>query len=86
MDLGTIDAIEKSMAEVKRRKRGVVLNDEREENGAWNAVCISTYLLCFMCIGGQADYAPNTAQKVLAEEVTRVLHGEEGVKSAVVWL
>ncbi len=31
----------------------------------------------------QSDYAPNTAQKRLAEEVTRIVHGEEGVVSAL---
>lgn len=31
----------------------------------------------------QADYAPNTAQKRLAEEVTRIIHGEEGLKTAL---
>lgn len=31
----------------------------------------------------QADYVPNTAQKKLAEEVTRVVHGEEGVATAL---
>lgn len=29
------------------------------------------------------DYVPNTAQKRLAEEVTRIVHGEEGVKTAL---
>lgn len=29
------------------------------------------------------DYIPNTAQKRLAEEVTRIVHGEEGVKEAL---
>lgn len=29
------------------------------------------------------DYVPNTAQKRLAEEVTRIVHGEEGVSSAL---
>lgn len=31
----------------------------------------------------QADYVPNTAQKRLAEEVTRIVHGEEGVQTAL---
>lgn len=31
----------------------------------------------------QPDYKPNTAQKRLAEEVTRIVHGEEGVASAL---
>lgn len=31
----------------------------------------------------QADYVPNTAQKRLAEEVTRIVHGEEGLKTAL---
>ncbi|MDF2577113.1 MAG: tyrosine--tRNA ligase, chloroplastic/mitochondrial-like [Chlamydiales bacterium] len=30
-----------------------------------------------------ADYIPNTAQKRLAEEVTRLVHGEEGVQMAL---
>lgn len=30
----------------------------------------------------QADYLPNTAQKRLAEEITRIVHGEEGLKTA----
>lgn len=30
-----------------------------------------------------SDYVPNTAQKRLAEEVTRIVHGEEGVKTAL---
>lgn len=30
----------------------------------------------------QTDYAPNTAQKRLAEEMTRIVHGEEGLKTA----
>ncbi len=30
-----------------------------------------------------ADYVPNTAQKKLAEEVTRIVHGEPGVQSAL---
>jgi tyrosyl-tRNA synthetase len=29
------------------------------------------------------DYAPNSAQRVLAEEVTRVVHGDEGVRVAM---
>lgn len=29
------------------------------------------------------DYAPNTAQKRLAEEVTRIIHGEEGLQTAM---
>ena len=29
------------------------------------------------------DYSPNTAQKRLAEEVTRIVHGEEGLKVAL---
>lgn len=29
-----------------------------------------------------SDYVPNTAQKRLAEEVTRIVHGEEGLKTA----
>jgi len=32
---------------------------------------------------GRADYLPNTAQKRLAEEVTRIVHGEEGVATAL---
>lgn len=31
----------------------------------------------------EQDYAPNTAQKRLAEEVTRLVHGEEGLKKAL---
>lgn len=31
----------------------------------------------------QPDYVPNTAQKRLAEEVTRLVHGEEGLKRAL---
>ncbi len=31
----------------------------------------------------QPGYAPNTAQKKLAEEVTRIVHGEEGLKTAL---
>lgn len=31
----------------------------------------------------QSDYVPNTVQKRLAEEVTRIVHGEEGVKTAL---
>lgn len=30
----------------------------------------------------EADYKPNTAQKLLAAEVTRFVHGEEGLKQA----
>lgn len=30
-----------------------------------------------------SDYAPNTAQKKLAEEVTRIVHGENGLKIAL---
>lgn len=30
-----------------------------------------------------ADYAPNTAQKRLAEEVTRLVHGQEGLEKAL---
>lgn len=30
----------------------------------------------------QPDYAPNTAQKRLAEEITRIVHGEEGLQTA----
>lgn len=30
-----------------------------------------------------SDYVPNSAQKVLAEEVTRIVHGEEGLKRAL---
>ncbi len=30
-----------------------------------------------------SDYAPNTAQRRLAEEVTRIVHGQEGVEEAV---
>ena len=29
------------------------------------------------------DYAPNTAQRRLAEEVTRFVHGEEGLQQAI---
>ena len=32
---------------------------------------------------GEADYIPNTAQKRLAEEVTRWVHGEEGLEAAL---
>lgn len=28
----------------------------------------------------QPDYIPNTAQKRLAEEVTRIVHGDENLK------
>lgn len=31
----------------------------------------------------QADYIPNTVQKVFAEEVTKIVHGEEGLKAAL---
>ena len=31
----------------------------------------------------QSDYVPNTAQKRLAEEVTRIVHGEEGLQTAL---
>lgn len=31
----------------------------------------------------RADYSPNTAQKRLAEEVTKIVHGEEGLKTAL---
>lgn len=31
----------------------------------------------------KSDYEPNTAQKKLAEEVTRLLHGEEGLQTAL---
>lgn len=31
----------------------------------------------------QKDYIPNTAQKLLAEEVTRIVHGEEGLCTAL---
>ena len=30
-----------------------------------------------------ADYVPNTAQKRLAEEVTRMMHGEDGLQKAL---
>lgn len=29
------------------------------------------------------DYTPNTAQRRLAEEVTRFVHGEEGLRQAL---
>ena len=29
------------------------------------------------------DYAPNSAQRRLAEEVTRFVHGEEGLRQAL---
>ncbi|CAI0374328.1 unnamed protein product [Linum tenue] len=32
---------------------------------------------------GSPGYLPNTAQKLLAEEVTRFVHGEEGVREAI---
>lgn len=32
---------------------------------------------------GAPDYVPNTAQKRLAEEVTRIIHGEEGLEKAL---
>jgi tyrosyl-tRNA synthetase len=32
---------------------------------------------------GQPGYVPNTAQRRLAEEVTRFVHGEEGLKQAL---
>ena len=32
---------------------------------------------------GQPGYAPNTAQRVLAAEVTRFVHGEEGLAQAL---
>lgn len=31
----------------------------------------------------KSDYVPNTAQKRLAEEVTRIVHGEEGLQTAL---
>jgi tyrosyl-tRNA synthetase len=31
----------------------------------------------------ESDYRPNTAQKKLAEEVTRIVHGEEGLQKAL---
>ena len=31
----------------------------------------------------QKDYVPNAAQKRLAEEITRLIHGEEGLKTAL---
>lgn len=31
----------------------------------------------------QTDYKPNTAQKILAKEVTRFVHGEEGLRQAI---
>lgn len=31
----------------------------------------------------QNSYVPNTAQKILAEEVTRLIHGQEGVQKAI---
>jgi tyrosyl-tRNA synthetase len=31
----------------------------------------------------QSDYTPNSAQKRLAEELTRMIHGEEGLQSAL---
>lgn len=31
----------------------------------------------------ESSYAPNTVQKILAEEVTRFVHGEEGVEAAL---
>lgn len=31
----------------------------------------------------EADYIPNTAQKKLAEEVTKIVHGEEGLQTAL---
>lgn len=49
-------------------------------------------LLTFMEIGeikeyeammGRSDYVPNTAQKKLAEEVTRIVHGKEGLETAL---
>eukprot|EP01024_Parvocaulis_polyphysoides_P013435 TRINITY_DN1524_c0_g3_i1.p1 TRINITY_DN1524_c0_g3~~TRINITY_DN1524_c0_g3_i1.p1 ORF type:complete len:464 (-),score=78.57 TRINITY_DN1524_c0_g3_i1:169-1560(-) len=32
---------------------------------------------------GQSDYIPNTAQKVLAEEVTRFVHGDQALEQAI---
>lgn len=32
---------------------------------------------------GSGDYRPNTAQRLLAEEVTRMVHGEEGLQQAL---
>ncbi|KAK9862365.1 hypothetical protein WJX84_007104, partial [Apatococcus fuscideae] len=32
---------------------------------------------------GSAEYKPNTAQRLLAEEVTRMVHGEEGLQQAL---
>lgn len=32
---------------------------------------------------GDADYTPRTAQKRLAEEITQLIHGEEGLKTAI---
>lgn len=32
---------------------------------------------------GEKDYIPNTAQKILAGEVTRLVHGEQGLKRAI---
>mmetsp|Transcript_2699 Transcript_2699/g.8177 ORF Transcript_2699/g.8177 Transcript_2699/m.8177 type:complete len:473 (-) Transcript_2699:1901-3319(-) len=55
-------------------------------------VCQFLRKLTFMDLGrideieksmSQDDYKANTAQKVLAEEVTRIIHGEAGVKSAL---
>ncbi|KAL6537369.1 hypothetical protein OROMI_025903 [Orobanche minor] len=36
-----------------------------------------------MMIQEEEDYVPNTAQRRLAEEVTRFVHGEEGLKEAI---
>lgn len=32
---------------------------------------------------GQSDYVPNTAQRKLAEEITRIVHGDEGLQIAL---
>jgi len=29
------------------------------------------------------DYVPNTAQRILAEEITRIVHGEQGLRAAI---
>lgn len=37
----------------------------------------------YMHLMQQPDYTPNTAQKKLAEEVTRIVHGEGGIQTAL---
>mmetsp|Transcript_34551 Transcript_34551/g.136122 ORF Transcript_34551/g.136122 Transcript_34551/m.136122 type:complete len:193 (+) Transcript_34551:1312-1890(+) len=76
MDLKEIDQIEKSMAEV--------ITDRLLYMQLFLASqCNFPWLCSFLIVTLQEGYKANTAQKILGEEVTRILHGEEGVKSAL---